>query len=139
MIDSTKQKTDEPVFTPITILGIDIDGSKESDSPGLYDVLYQLSEFPPAKWRDLFNNPFPPRFRHKHRRAKVVGKNIICTCELDDARSIHLKELEDEVNSVNLQYEEFLASEKVRIDAARKAKEDEEKKKRDALGGDKPK
>lgn len=96
-------------FDDIRIVGIDENRTYNPDrSKLLYNIYLTLSTEPLSDWVEIFNaeRRFP---RHTMwRRAWIEGKNIVVHCPLDELEKYHLKDLQQDVETTNKKYRQYL-------------------------------
>jgi len=133
-VPEVKTKTPEPVqekgdelegFENIAIIGIDKNKTYNPDEgKALYNIYFELTEYPPQEWVELFDaeRQFP---RHTMwRKAWVEGKYIVVYCVPEEIKKYHLRDIKQDVGNCNDKYRQFLQRES--IQRAREQQRDQE-------------
>lgn len=97
------------IFEPIKIVTLDTSKTEQSKTASGLRLMYlKLSQFPSSEWGQIFDNQrqFP---RHSMwRRAYVEGRYIVVDCVPEELEQYHLRDLKEDVNAVNEQYQQYL-------------------------------
>ncbi len=103
---------DPAKFKDIKIIGIDSSRTYKPDpNTGLYNIYFELSDYPPSEWVQIFDaeRRFP---RHSMwREAWVEGKYIVVYCPPDEVKRFHLNDIKYDTVTCNVKYKGFLEDE----------------------------
>jgi len=101
-------------FENISITGVDRDRTYKPDpSKLLYNVYFELSDYPPQEWVEIFDaeRQFP---RHTMwRRAWIEGRYIVVYCVPEEVGKYHLRDIKQDVETCNERYREYLQREAI--------------------------
>jgi len=99
----------------------------------LYDVYFELSEAPSSTWSTIFEEERKYPRHSMWRHAWVEGKYIIVNCALEEIEKYHLRDIKEDIETVNGKYSAHINTIKAQKEAERKKREDEESKKNSFL------
>ncbi|HTY37158.1 MAG TPA: hypothetical protein VMH23_08595 [Bacteroidota bacterium] len=79
---------------------------KDDDSDAMYHVYFELSGFPPNKWRTIFEGQW--QALNVARKAMVDGTFLVIHCPLAEVASTHFPALKKVVAATNEAYRNYV-------------------------------
>jgi diguanylate cyclase (GGDEF)-like protein len=121
-------------FEDIKLIGIDEEMTQKVFlTPNKYNAHLKLSDYPPLKWEELFDEERKSSPHSLWHHAWIQGRNLVVQCALEEITQKQLNIIKQNVDDTNKKHREFLKQEELKQIKTKNLDEEEKKKKHKIL------